>query len=129
MVKSNRSASSYRHAPIPPDFCQKPRGLRIPGELGFVVRHLLTGFQPADLLHAFRVRLTDRERMVLCTYLCHAHVDRAARQLGTSVQTVRNQLASVRRKLKTKSIPELITKVLVCALYRGWPGDAARDDE
>jgi DNA-binding CsgD family transcriptional regulator len=89
----------------------------------------VTGFQPADLLHAFRVRLTDRERMVLCTYLCHAHVDSAASELGTSAQTVRNQLASIRRKLKTKSIPELITKVLVCALYRGWPGDAAREDE
>lgn len=90
--------------------------LKAPIELTAVIRHHLSSFRPAEVLEIFHVRLTDREQAVLCAFLCHCRMGSAAEQLGTSAQTVRNQLNSIRRKFKTRSISELIIKVLISAL-------------
>lgn len=112
MAKSARSPATTRLS----NGSERPGSAKPPGELNDVVRHHLASLEPAEVLHAYRVRLTKRERSVLCAFLRHSRMDSAARQLGTSVQTVRNQLASIRRKLQTRSIPELITKVLISVL-------------
>src|SRR5689334_14897618 len=101
-LRSSRSHNGHRFA--------RPR---IPSELNQVIRHHLKDFRPSDLLHAFRARLTDSEQDVLCAYLHGPSMSGAAGRLGTSTQTVRNQLVSIRRKLNVKTIPELIAKVLL----------------
>jgi DNA-binding CsgD family transcriptional regulator len=94
------------------------RTTRIPAGLTGVVNYHMRSLQPGIVMRAIRARLTEAERTVLCTYLRRPSVRGVALQLGTKSQTVRNQLASIRKKLAVKTIPELITKVLISVLCR-----------
>lgn len=54
--------------------------------------------------------LTPREREVLSTFLKRLSVSSTARQLATSVNTVRNQLNTIQRKLHVDSRVELVAR-------------------
>jgi DNA-binding CsgD family transcriptional regulator len=57
-------------------------------------------------------KLTAREREVLNLFLKLLNDKRVARQLGTRIQTVKNQLASIEHKLGVSSRGELIALAL-----------------
>ncbi len=59
---------------------------------------------PSDLLS----RLTPREREVLALFIETCHDKKVAARLGISVQTVRNQIASIQHKLGVESREVLI---------------------
>jgi DNA-binding CsgD family transcriptional regulator len=60
--------------------------------------------------------LTPREREVLVHFLRHLDDKKVARSLGTSVHTVRNQLASIMDKLSLESRMELIATIVFQSL-------------
>jgi len=60
--------------------------------------------------------LTQREREVLVHFLEHLDDKKVARSLGTSVNTVRNQFASIMDKLSLESRMELIATIVFRSL-------------
>jgi DNA-binding CsgD family transcriptional regulator len=60
--------------------------------------------------------LTQREREVLVHLLEHLDDKKVARCLGTSVSTVRNQIASIMDKLSVESRMELIATIVFHSL-------------
>ena len=60
--------------------------------------------------------LTQKEREVLSSFVELLDNKEIARTLGTKDQTVRNQLASIMRKLDLQSREELIAFILIHAL-------------
>ncbi|MCE9554699.1 MAG: LuxR C-terminal-related transcriptional regulator [Planctomycetes bacterium] len=56
--------------------------------------------------------LTQRERTVVVEFLALLNDKETAARLGRSVQTVRNQINSVQKKLGLKSREELVSVVL-----------------
>jgi len=68
--------------------------------------------------------LTTRERDVLLLFMEHLSDKTVASRLGSSRQTVRNQLVSIRHKLGTESREEL-----VAALLLSWFGGGSKAAE
>jgi DNA-binding NarL/FixJ family response regulator len=56
--------------------------------------------------------LTKQEKVVLRGYLECQNDKELARRMGKKLQTIRNQLASIERKLKARSRGEMIVKAL-----------------
>ncbi len=56
--------------------------------------------------------ITPREREVLSLYMIHFNDKKVAGVLGTRLQTVRNQLASIQHKLNADCRADLVAKVL-----------------
>jgi DNA-binding NarL/FixJ family response regulator len=69
---------------------------------------------PADLSFAeIRRRLSFEEQRVLGCYLECSNDKEVARRTGKKLQTVRNQMASIERKLAARGRGAMIVKVLV----------------
>ena len=70
---------------------------------------------PRNAIDSTFATLTSREWEVLQLYLCLLNDKKVAGRLGTKVQTVRNQLASIEHKLHVCSREELISVALTRA--------------
>jgi len=58
------------------------------------------------------LRITPREREIVCALVCYRRLSRVADELGISVHTARNHLKSVFRKLNVHSQDELLRYLL-----------------
>jgi DNA-binding NarL/FixJ family response regulator len=74
-------------------------------------RHL-TSINPGQLLADMQLRLSPRERTVLLAFLTDPDVGRVTEVLQSNEHTIRNQLASIRKKLRVRTATELLVKVI-----------------
>lgn len=70
---------------------------------------------PAGILKQSFSGLTDRELEVLGLFMKCLSDKLVARQLRTSIHTVRNQIASIEHKIGVRSREELVKRVLTIA--------------
>lgn len=71
----------------------------------------------AGLLAEVEERLSPREKTVLWLFVQHCSAKGVAKQLGTELQTVKNQLATIRQKLQIGSLTELAKAAILALLH------------
>ena len=71
----------------------------------------------ARLLDEVELRLSPREKTVLWLFVQHCCANGVAKELGTGLQTVKNQLATMREKLRIGSLTELAKAAILALLH------------